>query len=170
MRIPRVGPAGLCAVCAFLLAACGSSGSTNTSTEALSDAQVKDARAALDLLQQTSIPRRVVAISYQSGVAPTTCSIVPDPSRSGVFKLYLAWASNVPGYTTTPKSVLEATINRDSAEKDSFGVHTFRTRFGKPVPISVQANASLARAALTRPNAQCTVLENGALRLVPTQP
>ena len=170
MRIPRVGPAGVCAVCAFLLVACGSGGNNNASTDVLSKAQVEDAQAALVLLQQTGIPRRVVAISYQSGVAPTTCSIVPDPSRSGVFRLYLAWASNVPGYTSTPKTVLEATINRDSPTRDSFGVHTFRTRFGKPVPISVQTNASLARAALTKPNAQCTVLDNGALKLVPTQP
>ena len=163
-----MGPAGLCAVCGLLLVACGSNQTAGTTSDVFTGAQVKAAQTALDLLQQTSIPRRIVAISYQSGVAPTTCSIVPDPAGNGVFKLYLAWASDVPGYTTIPKSVLEATIRQDSSARDSFGVHTFRTRFGRPVPISLQVNASLARAALTKPNAQCTVLENGALQLVPT--
>jgi hypothetical protein len=164
-----VGLACLCAVCGLVLAACGSGQSGDTGSDVFTDSQVKAAQTALDLLQETSIPRRIVAISYQSGVAPTTCSIVPNTSGNNTFKLYVAWASNVPGYTTIPKSVLEATISQDSSKQDSFGVHTFRTRFGKPVPLSVQANATLARAALTKPNAQCTVLDNGVLKLVPTQ-
>jgi len=159
--------AGCLAFSASLFTACGSGG-TPPSANGLSDSQLRAVQNAFDLLGRTGIPSRVVAISFQVGEAPTTCSVVPLPSNGSVFRLYVAWEATQPGFTMVPKSVLEATITQSSSQDDQFNVFTFQDRKGNPKPASVSVSASLTRAALTKPNAQCQVLEDGHLQLVPS--
>jgi hypothetical protein len=164
-----LGRAGVLVACVVSLAACGSSATQELTGTTMTSSELKAAQGALDLLQRTTIPSRVVAISYQQGTAPTTCSVLPTSAGNGQFKLYVAWASSLPGYTTVPKSVLFATITQQSSTRDSFKVFTFRNRYGKPEPLSVEVNANLERAALSKPSAQCQVLENGHLQLLSNQ-
>jgi hypothetical protein len=164
-----LGGSSVLVACVLVLAGCGSSAPQDLTGTTMTSSQLKAAQGALNLLQRTQIPSRVVAISFQQGTAPTTCSVLPNSVNEGDFKLYVAWASSEPGYTTVPKSVLFATITPQSPSQDRFQVFTFRNRYGKPEPLSVQVNANLERAALSKPSAQCQVLENGHLQLLSTQ-
>jgi len=155
-------------VAALLLGAlglCACGGGRATDSGGFTAAQRSAAQAALDLVQQTAIPRRVVALSFQAGTAPSTCTVLPA-ATPGTFRLLLAWAPDQPGYLTMPHSVLSATIDETSAKKDSFDVTTFRTRLGKAAPEPTGVNANFVRAALSKPAEQCDVLENGKLQLV----
>jgi hypothetical protein len=127
-------------------------------------AERNSAQAALDLLRKTSIPRTVVAISYQSGQAPTTCVVMPESGTEGAFKLFMAWKPTGDIYKSVPQNVLEATIAEASSKGDRFHVSTFGGQYNLPEPASVEA--SLVRAVLAKPAEQCEVLENGHLQLV----
>jgi hypothetical protein len=124
----------------------------------------KAASTALNLLQHTKIPRTVVAISYQVGQAPTTCTLVPNRGAQGIFELFVAWKPTNPNadVASAPQSVLEATIDEGSFKDDRFHVSSFGS--GVTEPASVKA--SLVRAVLSTLAERCEVLENGALRLV----
>ena len=148
------------AACSLAFVACGSKQSVDSG--GFTDAQRKAAQAALDQLQKTSIPRRVVAISYQSGQAPTTCTVVPKAGTDDAFDVFLAWKPTRPDYKSVPQSVLEATVGRPPAKSVRFHVSTFGG--STPEPASVQA--SLVRAMLAKPAEQCEVLENGSLQLI----
>lgn len=125
----------------------------------------KAAQRALDLLQQTPIPRTVVAISFQSGAAPSTCRVVPEAGSKTSFKLVVAWKPNRPDFMSVPQSVLEATIGETSSKNDAFHISSFGggSRNPKPEPANVQAD--VVRAVLANPGETCEVLESGHLRL-----
>jgi hypothetical protein len=120
--------------------------------------------AALNLLQHTMIPRTVVAISYQIGQAPTTCTVIPGHGAQGIFELFVAWKPTNPNadFASAPQSVLEATIDEGSFKNDRFHVSSF----GSGVPEPAGVNANLVRAVLSTLAERCEALENGDLRLV----
>jgi hypothetical protein len=124
----------------------------------------KSAQSALDHLRGTAIPRRVVAISYQTGQVPNTCTVLPASGAKGTFKLFMAWDPTNPAFVLAPHTVLEATINETSARSDSFQVSSFGGRYGKPEPPAEKAK--LIRAVLSQSAQQCEVLENGQLQLM----
>ncbi len=145
------------------LAACGSG--THVDKGGFTAEQRKDAQAALNLLHRTSIPQRVVAISYQAGQAPSTCSVMPRPGSDRQFQLLLAWDPTNPAYATQAKSVLEATIGSLSAAADRFQVVSYGGHGGKPEPAALQA--SVERALLATTGERCEALQDGSLQLVP---
>jgi hypothetical protein len=159
-----LGAASALVVFAFAVSACGSAQKTDAG--GFTRAQRTAAQSALDLTQNTPIPSRVVALSYQTGTAPSTCTVLPKTGQPGTFRLLVAWTPNHPGYLGLPESVLAATIDESSARRDSFDVVTYRNRSGKAVPEPVRVSAGFVRAALTKPAEQCEVLDNGKLQLV----
>jgi hypothetical protein len=146
-------------VCAFALSGCGGGGESVDAGGFTADER-DAAQQALDHLRQTRLPGRVVAISYQSGEAPATCIVLPEPDRDGVFRLLLAWEPSRPAYRTLPRTLIEATIAAKGPVP--FHVSTYSSRL--PEPPSVKA--TLVRAALANPSEDCEVLESGRLRLV----
>jgi hypothetical protein len=123
----------------------------------------KSAQSALDQLRRTAIPRRVLAISYQTGQVPNTCVVLPASASKGTFKLFIAWDPTNPSFVLVPHTVLEATINETSAKGDRFQVSSYGGRYGKPEPPAEKAK--LIRAVLSRSAQQCEVLQNGQLQL-----
>jgi Ca-activated chloride channel homolog len=123
--------------------------------------------AALALLDPTAIPRRVVAISYQSGQAPSLCSVLPT-ATPGLFQLVVAWNPTNPAFATEPKNVLQATIGQQSAANNRFTVTTFGGPGGKPEPTALKA--TLARIAVATDSTRCVALQSGDLRAVPQSP
>lgn len=142
------------------MAGCGSKQSLDP--EGFTTAQRQAAQTALDRLSETSLARTVVAISYRSGQAPNTCTVIPVAGRDGAFRLVLAWQGLKPAYRSVPQSLLEATIGGASSRSVRFHVSSF----GTTTPESASVKASLARAALAKPAAQCEVLQGGELQLV----
>jgi Ca-activated chloride channel family protein len=120
--------------------------------------------AALALLDRTPIPRRIVAISYQAGQAPSLCSVLPT-TTPGLFQLVVAWNPTNPAFATQAKNVLQATIGAQSAAHDRFTVTTFGGTGGKPEPSALKA--TLARIAVATDSTRCVALQNGALQAVP---
>ncbi len=167
MRRLTVGQASVLAACSLAATACGSAQSVDKG--GFTSGERKAAQTALDLLQQTTIPRSVVAISYQSGQAPTTCIVLPKAGAPGVFDLFVAWKPNRPDFMSVPQSVLLATIGEATSKNDRFQITSFGGggRHPKPEPVSVEA--SLVRAELAKPAETCEVLENGHLRLALSQ-
>jgi hypothetical protein len=153
----------LLAAAALVVAGCGSGG-TKVDEGGFTSAQRAAAQSALDRLRQTSIPRRIVAISYRSGQAPATCTVMPGTGSDGSFRLVVAWGVLRPQYKSVPRNLIEATIG-PTAKDVRFRV----TPFGGPVPESPTVQATLARAALAHPAEQCEVLESGSLQLVSQQ-
>jgi hypothetical protein len=147
-------------VCVLVLAACGSKQKVDSGGFTADERTA--AQTALDRLGQTAVPRTVVAISYRSGQAPTTCTVLPAPAGDGTFELVLAWQGLRPAYRSVPESLLEATIGGPSPKSVQFHV----TSFGGKIPESPRVKASLVRAAVARPAEQCDVLESGHLELV----
>ena len=136
----------------------------STTTAVGAAAQRKAVSSALNLLQHTKIPRTVVAISFQIGQAPSTCTVIPGPGTQGIFELFVAWKPTNPNadVASAPQSVLEATIDDGSFKNDRFHVSSF----GSGVPEPAGVKASLVRAVLSTLAQRCEVLENGDLRLV----
>jgi hypothetical protein len=122
------------------------------------------AQDALDLLQETALPRSVVAISYQAGQAPITCIVLPETGARGRFKLVMAWKPDRPAYIAVPQSVLEATIG-GSVKEVRFHVTSFGGGGRNPTPEPARVAATVVRAALAKPAERCEVLENSQLRL-----
>jgi hypothetical protein len=156
------GRASVLAVCALASTACGSKQSADIGGSTA--AQRKAVSSALNLLQHTKIPRTVVAISFQIGQAPSTCTVIPGPGTQGIFELFVAWKPTNPNadVASAPQSVLEATIDDGSFKNDRFHVSSF----GSGVPEPAGVKASLVRAVLSTLAQRCEVLENGDLRLV----
>ena len=107
----------------------------------------------------------MVAISFQSGQAPTTCVILPKAGAKGIFKLFVAWKPNRPDFMSVPQSVLEATIAEASSKSDQFHITSFGGGGLHPKPEPANVEADLVRAVLAKPAETCEVLENGHLRL-----
>jgi hypothetical protein len=149
-------------ICALVCVACGSKQSVDSG--GFTAAQRTVAQTALDRLQGTAIPTRVVAISLQTRQAPRICSLVPQLGAPGTFKLVVAWKPSGPGTKFVPQSVLEATIGT-SVRDDRFQV----TTFGGNVPEPPRLQATLVRAVESKPAEECEILENGHLQLVPGQ-
>jgi hypothetical protein len=150
------------AACAVAFTGCGSKQSVDAG--GFTTAEQKSAQTALDILQQTPIPRTVVAISRQSGQAPTICRVLPIPETRGAFQLVVGWKPDHPAYMSVPQSVLEATIGQ-SVKDDRFHVSSFGGGGPKPIPEPPSVEASLVRAVLSKPAEKCEVLENSHLRL-----
>ena len=124
---------------------------------------------ALALLQHTSIPRRVFALSYQEEEGPTTCLILPVVGKSGRFDLFVSWQPNSVIGALLPRSIVLSSISDTSASDDSFTVTTYRDRFGRPVSLSPSIKAAFARASLDQAARQCEVLANGQFELASTK-
>ncbi len=154
---------------AVTLASTGCGSTQKVDQGGFTTSQRATAQSALDLLQATPIPRAVVAISYQSGQAPTTCVVLPAAGTTKTFKLYVAWKPNRPDFMSVPQSVLEATIAAGSSKSDTFQITSFGGggRHPKPEPPNIEAD--LVRAVLAKPGETCQVLESGRLRLAPSQ-
>jgi hypothetical protein len=151
------------AACALASTACGSKPKVDSG--GFTAAERTAAQTALDHLQQTAIPRTVVAISYQSGQAPTTCVILPKTGAQGIFELFVAWKPNRPDFMAVAQSVLEATIGESSSKSDQFHITQFGGGGLHPKPEPANVAADLVRAVLAKPIETCEVLENGHLRL-----
>jgi hypothetical protein len=160
-----VGQAGVLAACALASTACGSKPSVDSG--GFTSAQRTAAQTALDLLQQTSIPRMMVATSFQTGQAPTTCVVLPGVGTPTIFKLFVAWKPNRPDFMFVPQSVLEATFGSTSSKADRFRIWSFGGGSLHPKPEPPSVAASLIRAVLSKTSETCQVLENGHLRLAP---
>ena len=156
---------GVGATCALVCAACGSK-PAKVDEGGFTAAQRTAAQTALGHLAQTALPRAIVAISYQTGVAPTTCVVVPG-ATSDAFQLVLAWKPNRPSYLSVPQSVIEATIGVASAKDDSYTVTSFGGGGGHPKPEPPRVEADLVRAEVARPAETCEALATGNLQLVP---
>jgi hypothetical protein len=152
---------GILAGCVVALTACGSKPSVDKG--GFTSSQRQAAQAALGLLGKTTIPREVLALSFQTGQAPNVCSVLPRASSTALFDLFMAWNPTRPAYRNMPQSVLQAAIGVSSAKRDSYHVTTFGGQRGKPEPPEIKA--TLARVALTRPAEQCEVLEDGRLQI-----
>jgi Ca-activated chloride channel family protein len=163
-RFRGVAPKVLIAFVAALALGCPavSSAATGPTKE-----QAAAARAALGLLARTAIPRRVVAISYQAGQAPSLCSVLPT-ANPDTFQLVVAWNPTNPAFATQAKSVLQATIGARSAAHDRFSVTSYGGQGGKPEPTALKA--ALVRTATATDSARCVALQNGDLRIVPQGP
>jgi hypothetical protein len=155
--VATVGRALVVAACAVAVGGCGRS--RDVDAGGFSADQRASAQKALDHLQQSAIPRRVVAISYQSGEAPSTCIVRPETGADDVFTLLLAWRPSRPAYRKLPRTLIEATIAQHGPVR--FHVSTYSS--GIPEPPAVKA--ALVRAALAHPSEQCEVLDDGRLRL-----
>jgi hypothetical protein len=149
--------------CALASTACGSKPKVDSGGFTAAERQA--AQTALDLLQRTSIPRTVVATSFQSGQAPTTCVILPKAGAKGIFKLFVAWKPNRPDFMSVAQSALEATIGESSSTNDQFHITQFGGGGLHPKPEPVNIAADFQRAVLAKPAETCEVLENGHLRL-----
>jgi Ca-activated chloride channel family protein len=163
------GPRGFAPWVLILLVAalawCGSAASYAATGPTKDEAAA--ARAALALLTQTPIPRRVVAISYQAGQAPSLCSVLPTAS-TGTFELVVGWNPTNPAFATQAKSVLQATIGARSAAHDRFSVTSYGGQGGRPEPTALKA--LLVRTATATDSARCVALQNGDLRIVSPGP
>ncbi len=158
----RVGRASVVAACALASTACG--GKQKVDAGGFTTAEQKAVQTALRILQQTPIPRTVVAISRQSGQAPTICQVLPKTDAGGTFELVVGWKPDHPAYMSVPQSVLEATIGK-SVKDDRFHVSSFGGGGHDPIPEPASVEASLVRAVLSKPAEKCEVLENSQLRL-----
>jgi Ca-activated chloride channel family protein len=157
---PRLRAALSLAALLLALTGCGSKGPS--AATGLTKAEAADARSALELLGRTGVPQRVVAISYQSGQAPTLCSVVPT-ALPGTFQLVVAWDPTTPAFATQAKNVLEATISSKSLARDQYAITTFGGAGGKPEPTDLKAE--LARAAVAPGAARCVALQSGDLEI-----
>jgi hypothetical protein len=151
------------AACALASTACGSK--PNVDGGGFTAAERTAAQTALDGLQQTPIPRAVVAISYQTGQAPNTCVVLPNAGARGTFKLVVAWKPTRPDFMAVAQSVLEATIGETAAKSDQFHITSFGGGGLDPKPEPASIAADVVRAVLAKPAETCEVLENGHLRL-----
>jgi hypothetical protein len=151
------------AACALASTACGSKPKVDSG--GFTAAEREAAQTALDGLQQTPIPRAVVAISYQAGQAPTTCIVLPKAGAEGIFKLFVAWKPNRPDFMAVAQNVLEATIGESPSKSDQFHITSFGGGGLDPKPEPANVAADLVRAVLAKPSETCEVLENGHLRL-----
>jgi len=120
---------------------------------------------ALAMLRNTSISRRVVALSYAADEAPTTCLVVPETGKNGSFELFVTWKPSSAIAAQLPQSVLMASLNDTSASDDTFVVSTYKNRLGRPVPLSTGVVADFDRASLDQSASQCEVLVSGQLIL-----
>ena len=157
----KVWQTGVLGACLLALAACGSRPSVDKG--GFTSSQRQAAQTALDLLGQTAIPRQVLTLSFQTGQAPNTCSVLPKASSEELFELFMSWNPTRPAYRNMPQSVLQAAISVTSAKHDTYHVTSFGGQNGKPEPPEIKA--TLARVALTRPAEQCQVLEDGRLQI-----
>ena len=123
---------------------------------------------ALTLLQQTTIPRRIFALSFQEDEAPTTCLVVPVQGESDQFQLFVTWKPNTVIVSKLPRSVILATMSSTSASEDTFTETTYKTRFGHPVQLSPRVLAAFDRASLDPAAVQCLVLNDGDIKLAAT--
>jgi hypothetical protein len=162
----RVAQIATCAaVGASVVALAGCGGGSVVDAGGFTAAQRKAAQAALDRLGPTEIPRRVVAISFQDGQAPSVCLVVPVAGADGVFRLLLTWDSSKPAFVTQAKTVLQATIHSASASRNRFRIFSYGGVGGKPESVSLAS--AVKRTTLARPAEQCQALANGTLRLAP---
>ena len=114
------GRIGAVAVCALVCVACGSKQSVDSG--GFTAAQRTVAQTALDRLQGTAIPTRVVAISLQTRQAPRICSLVPQLDAPGTFNPWWPGSQVVPA----PSSCRRACSRPRSARRP--GTIGFRSR------------------------------------------
>ncbi|MBV8079762.1 MAG: hypothetical protein JO186_05225 [Actinobacteria bacterium] len=161
-RVRRAHVVRGCCLAAGLatLTACGSKQSVDSG--GFTSSQRRAAQSALSLLDQTPIPRRVVALSFQAGQAPPTCIVVPRAGTGSSFELYIAWKPSGEAYLNAPQTVIQATIHTTSVKADSYSVASFQ-----PGSLPTREQAVLVRAMLAKPADPCQVLATGQLQLVP---
>ena len=156
------------AACVLGSTACGGS-SSSVDKGGFTTAERASAQSALDHLQQTPIPRAIVAISFQTGSAPSTCVVLPNANSRSAFKLVVAWKPSRPDFMSVPQSVLEASMNVASSKNDAFHISSFGGGGHKPKPEPANIEADVVRANVASIAERCEVLESGHLRLAASQ-
>jgi hypothetical protein len=152
---------------AAVLAGCGGS---SRDAGGLTAGERKDAQLAMNALQQSNIPVQLVGLSTVAGLAPAACRVHLVSRHPSTFRVYVFW---VPFDRRRPYSWLDLTITPDRA-LDAFHLGTAR-----PVDAAASSRAARARidrgvllahsaSTFTKPGADCQVLMNGYLKLLPT--
>jgi hypothetical protein len=156
----------LVAIGGVAVSGCGGSG---RDSGGLTAGERNDAQAAMNALQNSNIPLQLVGLTTVAGLAPAACRVHLSSHDPNTFKVYVFW---VPTERTRPYSWLEMTITKD-AGRDAF-------HLGTALPVSPSTTGKRAQARIdrsvisahagdtfTKPGADCQVLMNGNLRLVP---
>jgi hypothetical protein len=183
-------PYALCSVtiasAAVILSGCGS----GVDSGGLTSSDRAAAKAALDALRPSNIPKQLVDITSTAGRAPAACRVHLISRKAGTFKVYVFW---IPYIGPQSYTWLTMTVAKDSS-RDDFDLGTAPTVLpggvqlpgGKTVApplvdydtplsqygprqakINQRVLMSHAGTVFTKPGANCQVLMNGYLRLVP---
>jgi hypothetical protein len=169
-----------------LLSGCGSA---SVDSGGLTSGQRHDAQAALDSLSGSNIPVQLVAISDTVEKLPAACRVHLVSTNPSTFKVYLFW---IPFLGSESYTWLNMTIGQ-KASQDSFHLATQQpvlpggllspngqgvvpwtqdtnllSRYG-PAQAKKSHDLLVAHSenTLSRPGANCQVLTNGDLRLLP---
>jgi hypothetical protein len=123
----------------------------------------------MNMLQNSNISIQLVGLTTVAGLPPAACRVHLVSRNPSVFKVFVFW---VPYIRTRPYSWLDMTLTNDPG-RDRF--HLGTTRPVADPAAGRRARARADRRALTahagqsfaKPGADCQVLMNGYLRLVP---
>jgi hypothetical protein len=154
---------------AFGSAALSGCGGGGRDSGGLTAAERNDAQAAMNALQNSNIPLQLVGLTTVAGLAPAACRVHLSSRDPNTFKVYVFW---VPFQRTRPYSWLEMTITKDPG-RDAFHLGTALpvnpSTAGKRAQARIDRSVISAHAGDTfrKPGADCQVLMNGNLRLVP---
>ena len=147
------------------LSGCGS----GRDSGGLTAGERRDAQAAMNALEHSNIPLQLVGLTTVAGLAPAACRVHLSSRDPSTFKVYVFW---VPIQRTRPYSWLEMTITKDPG-RDAFHLGTALPI--SPSTVGKRAQEMIDRRVIsahggdtfTKPGADCQVLMNGNLRLVP---
>jgi len=185
---PRRGSLSLALTClagATLLAGCGGGG---VDSGGLSLTDRNAAQEAMNALQASNIATQLVSMSTTAGLPPAACRVHLESRHPATFKVYVFW---VPFVGPSSYTWLDMTITKNSAgDKFHLGSQaatlpsgfTLRGKTAIPIasnydPLSMggvrqeRKNRAVLMAhagdAFAKPGANCQVLMNGYLRLLP---
>jgi len=152
------------------LAACGSAA---VDSGGLTAADRNAAQTAMNALQGSNIPIQLVGLTTVAGLAPAACRIHLVASKPSMFKVYVFW---IPYVRSRPYTWLDMTITKDAA-RDTFHLGT-----AEPVNHGAAQRDGSQRTAVdnhaivvhggdsfSKPGANCQVLMNGFLRVLPNR-
>lgn len=179
----------LIAAAATVLVGCGAE---KVDSGGLSAGERSTAQAALNTLHRTNIPTQLVAISENAQAVPAACRVHPLSTGSETYHVYLFW---IPWLGGEDYTWLDMTIAKDpSQDKFHLGLAhpvlpsgrlsqngtsivpwsadtTLLSLYGSAqVRKSHQLLMAHAGDAFSKPGANCRVLRNGDLRLLPDRP
>jgi hypothetical protein len=163
MRVPVLLAASAAAV---TLTGCGGAA---RDSGGLTAAERDDAQRAMNALQDSNIPIQLVGMTTVAGLAPEACRVHLVSRRPNTFRVYVFW---VPYAPTRPYTWLDMRITKDPGN-DTFHLGTAQPVIGEKAGRGERARADTrvltahAGTSFADPGADCQVLMNGYLRLVP---